>query len=221
VKVPLPQSNKGRGLASWVTESLREAILQGHFDPGEKLDQNRLASELNVSRTPIREALKVLESEGFIEIHSYRGAFIAKVSQQDINNVYEIRRLLEVEVARQVPLIIPDATIAELERLLTADQQAFDNGENAKHFEYDSIFHDTFMKYTHNMLVREVLDNLNNRVIRVRYFALNQPGEHLRESLKEHWDILQGLKKRDPDLTAEKMRVHLTNSAARIKELLL
>jgi DNA-binding GntR family transcriptional regulator len=220
VKTPLPQSNKGRGLASWVTESLREAILKGYFETGEKLDQNRLANELNVSRTPIREALKVLESEGFIEIHSYRGAFIAKVSQQDINDVYEIRRLLEVESARQACLVIPDAAIQDLERLLQEDQKAFENGDNELHYENDAIFHDTFMKYTRNVLVKDILDNLNNRIMRVRFFALNQPGEHLRESLQEHREILDGLKQRNPEVAAEKMQIHLTNSAKRIKKLI-
>lgn len=220
MKVPLPQSNKGRGLASWVTESLREAILKGYFEAGEKLDQASLANELNVSRTPIREALKVLESEGFIEIHSYRGAYIARVSPQDIDDVYEIRGLLEVEAARQVCMTIPTAAITELEKLLKNDQKAFEDGNNELHYEYDAIFHDTFMKYIRNVLVKEVLDDLNNRVMRVRYFALNQPGEHLRESLQEHWKILDALKKRDAELTAEMMRIHLVNSANRIKRLI-
>ena len=220
MKVPLPQSNKGRGLASWVTESLREAILKGYFEAGEKLDQARLANELNVSRTPIREALKVLESEGFIEIHSYRGAYIARVSQQDIDDVYEIRRLLEVEAARQVCMAIPSAAVMDLEKLLQKDQKAFEDGNNELHYEYDAIFHDSFMKYTRNVLMKEVLNDLNNRVMRVRYFALNQPGDHLLASLQEHWKILDALKKRDPELTAEMMNNHLTQSAERIKKLI-
>ena len=80
MKAPLPAIKGGRVLADSVTGSLREAILQGYFEPGEKLDQDLIAEELKVSRTPVREALKVLESEGFVEIRPHRGAFIPKVS---------------------------------------------------------------------------------------------------------------------------------------------
>ena len=73
-----------------MTASLREAILHGYFEPGEKLDQDRIAEELEVSRTPVREAMRRLESEGFVEVRPHYGAFIAKVSQQEIHEVYTL-----------------------------------------------------------------------------------------------------------------------------------
>ncbi len=106
MEVPLPQVREGRVLADWGTASLREAIFNGYFEPGEKLDQDRIAEGLEISRTPVREAMRRLESEGFVEVRPHYGAFIAKVSRQGIRKVCEIRRVLEAEVVRQVtPLI--------------------------------------------------------------------------------------------------------------------
>jgi DNA-binding GntR family transcriptional regulator len=121
-EVPLPQVRGGRVLADWVTASLREAILNGYFEPGEKLDQDRIAEELEVSRTPVREAVRRLESEGFIEVRPHYGAFITEVSRQDIREVYEIRRVLEAEVVRQVTPVIPESVLGELDPRLWMSQ---------------------------------------------------------------------------------------------------
>lgn len=216
MKLPLPQIQEGRGLTNWVTASLREAILKGYFDVGEKLDQDRIAEELKVSRTPIREALKVLESEGFVDIRSYRGAYISQVTRQDVQDVYEVRTLIEVEVVRQATPLVPVSVLDEIEKLMDADENALGEGKVGNHYGSDAFFHATILSYTSNKLFREILDNLNNRILRVRYFALRQPGNHLRVSHDEHRCILQAMRKGDAEAASEAMRVHLQNSSIRI-----
>jgi DNA-binding GntR family transcriptional regulator len=210
---------EGRVLADWVTASLREAILHGYFEPGEKLDQDRVAKELEVSRTPVREAMRRLESEGFVEVRPHHGAFIAMVTQQDICEVYEIRRLLEAEVVRQVTPLIPESVLDELDRSLTETEVQFEAGDITQHFESDVYFHETLVDFVENELLKEVLDGLTNRISIVRRFAQLQPGPHLVVSVKEHRAILQAMRERDPEEAAELMRVHLVNSAVRIQEL--
>jgi DNA-binding GntR family transcriptional regulator len=219
MKVPLPQVREGRVLADWVTASLREAILKGYFESGEKLDQDGIAEELEVSRTPVREAMRRLESEGFIEVRPHHGAFIAKVSQQDIREVYEIRRLLEAEIVRQVTPLIPESVFDELDRSLTETEVQFEAGDSAKHFESDVYFHETIVNFVENRLLKEVLDGLTNRISMVRRFAQLQPGYHMTESFKEHRAILEAIRQRDPEEAAELMRLHLVESAVRIQEL--
>ena len=220
MKAPLPQAKQEvRVLADWVTASLREAILNGYFEPGEKLDQDLIAEELAVSRTPVREALRRLESEGFIEVRPHYGAFIAEVSPQDIREVYEVRRLLEAEVVRQVTPLIPESVLEELERSLADAQAQFDAGDSARHFESDVYFHETIVNFVENRLLKEVLDGLTNRISMVRRFAQSKPGPHLNESLKEHHAILQAMRQRDPEQAAELMRIHLEKSSFRIQEL--
>ena len=222
MKVPLPHAKQEvRVLADWVTASLREAILNGHFEPGEKLDQDLIAEELRVSRTPVREALGRLESEGFIEVRPHYGAFIAEVSPQDIQQVYEIRTLLEPEVVRQVTQLIPEPVLDELEECLTEAEVQFNAGDVTKQFESDVYFHETIANFVENKLLKEVLDGLTNRVSIVRRFAQSKPGPHLVESLKEHRAILQAMRKRDPAQAAELMRLHLEESSLRIQNLTL
>ena len=220
MKGSLPQATQEvRVLADWVTASLREAILNGYFEPGEKLDQDLIAEELGVSRTPVREALNRLESEGFVEVRPHYGAFIAEVSPQDIREVYEVRRLLEAEVVWQVTPLIPESVLDELERSLAETQAQFDAGDSAKHFESDVYFHETIVNFVENRLLKEILDSLTNRVSMVRRFAQSKPGPHLVESFKEHRAILQAIQQRDPEKAVELMTIHLERSAVRIQEL--
>jgi DNA-binding GntR family transcriptional regulator len=218
MKVPLPEIKDGRVLADWVTASLREAILRGYFDPGEKLDQDRIAKELDVSRTPVREALQRLESEGFVDIRPHYGAFIAVVSKQDVHEIYQVRGLLEAEVVRQVTPLIPDSVFDELELSLAKDEAQLEAGDSAGHFESDIHFHETIISFVENKLLKEILDSLNNRIIRVRRFAQLQPGFHLVESFREHRAVFQAMRQRDAETAAEAMRTHLEKSALRIQQ---
>jgi DNA-binding GntR family transcriptional regulator len=219
VKTPLPKARAGRVLADWVTNSLREAILHNYFEPGEKLDQDLIAEEFEVSRTPVREAVRRLEAEGFLEILPHRGAFITRVSQQDIHNVYEIRRLLEAEVVRQVTPVIPQDVLDDLRQSIAAAEKAFKAGNETKHAEADVHFHETIMNFVENELLKEVLDSLTNRVSMVRYFAQLQPGYHMIESFQEHLSILEAMSQRDAETAAALMTAHLEKSAQRIQEI--
>ena len=218
MKVPLPQVRHGRVLADWVIASLREAILTGYFEAGEKLDQDLIAEELGVSRTPVREALKRLESEGFINVRPHYGAFIIDVSRQDISDVFEVRGLLESEVVRQVTPLIPESVLDELDRSLAETQAQFEAGGGAKHFESDVGFHETIDNYVENRLLKEVLDSLTNRISMIRRFAQLGPGYHMSESFREHRAILRAIQQRDPEEAAKRMRAHLERSSLRVQE---
>ena len=219
MKVPLPQPKGGRVLADWITTSLREAILHGYFEQGEKLDQDLIAGELEVSRMPVREALKTLESEGFVEIRPHRGAFIPQVSSQDIREVYEIRVLLEAEAVLQATPLIPDNVLDELQQSLDEGRAQLAAGHTAHHFLNDLFFHQTIFGYVKNRLMKDVLESLGNRIVRVRRFALLQPGPHLTQSIEEHYCILQAMRQRDAEAAAEAMKTHLERSALRIQQL--
>jgi DNA-binding GntR family transcriptional regulator len=219
MKSPLPHVNQGRVLADWVTESLREAILAGHFDPGERVDQDLVAQEYDVSRTPVREAIRILESEGFIEVRPHRGAFIATVSPREIREIYEIRGLLEAEIVRQVTPVITAETLHELARVLDEGIRQYDAGEHARHYDADVAFHRTLTALVENPLFVVLLEGLNNRVQRVRRFAQLRPGYHLLQSFDEHRQILEAMQVRDAERAAQAMRDHCQHSATRIAQM--
>ena len=215
MRTPLPEVRGGRVLTDWVADTLRQAILDGHFRPGEKIDQELVANELDVSRTPVREALKVLESEAFVEIRPHRGAFISVVTREDIRKVYEVRTLIEAEIVRRVTPIIPELVLEELEAYLNEVQNAPE--DRIKHVDADVFFHEKVSEHTTNELLTEILDGLNNRILRVRRFGQLQPGYHLMRSHREHCAILKAMKQRDPERAAELMASHLKRSAERIE----
>lgn len=217
---PLPRVGHGRVLVDWVTDSLREAILQGYFEPGEKLDQDSIAEDLEVSRTPVREAVRVLESEGFVEIRPHRGAFIATLTPRDVREIYEVRGLIEAEIVRQVTPQIPSPVLERLERSLTEGEARLQAGDVLGHYESDVYFHSTICAYAANSLLKEILASLTNRIARVRRFAQRQPGYHLDQSFQEHRAILVAMRERDAEKASQAMRAHLANSATRIQELM-
>jgi len=212
-------SGPTRSLTSWSTETLRQAILDGHFEPGERLDQDAIANELGVSRTPIREAIAALESEGLLESKPHRGVFVKVVSPRDIHEVFAVRALLEAEVARAAAQCIPDTVLDELERILEEAQEAYDRGDQGAQFEADRQFHETLREFTDNSLLREILDQVNNRVNVVRRFAQMRPGPHVEEFAQEHSGILRALRQRDGKRAAALMEQHLRKSGVRVENL--
>ena len=219
MKIPLPRPAGGRVLKDWVSASLREAILNGHFEPGEKLDQELIAEELVVSRTPVREAMMVLESEGFVEVRPRRGAFIVTLSRRDIRDICQIRGLLEAEAVRQATPLIPEAELDEVETALRCAQARVKTGDVATLFESDLHFHETVLDCAENRLLQEMLGGLTNRISRLRQFAQLGQGQHLAESYREHLAILEAMRCRDAEAAGEAMTVHLQNSSNRLQGL--
>jgi DNA-binding GntR family transcriptional regulator len=208
-----------RSLAGWATDILRQAILDGYFGPGERLDQDAIAEELGVSRTPLREAIRALESEGLLDSRPHHGVFVARISKRDIRDIFALRALLEAEVVRQAAPSIPDAVLDRLETALKEAQKAYDGGNHVAQFEADRYFHETLREFAENRLLKEVLDGVNNRISAVRRFAQTKPGPHVDQFAEEHMAILQAIKRRDPERAAALIRRHLEESGDRVREL--
>ncbi|MGQ9584513.1 MAG: GntR family transcriptional regulator [Anaerolineae bacterium] len=217
MRTPLPQVRQGRVLADWVTESLREAILNGYFEPGEKLDQDHIAAEFEVSRTPIREALRRLEAEGFVEVRPHYGVYIARPSAQDIQEIYDVRKLLEPEIVRRVVPSLPQHVLDRLEERLARAQAYLEAGDIARAFEAD-IFDETVRRLSPNRLLGDILSGLGNRIMMVRRFSEFQSRSHITESLADHQGILRAMQERDRERAAELMRAHLEKFEVRTLE---
>jgi DNA-binding GntR family transcriptional regulator len=216
----LSQPRPASSLTDWVAEAVREAILDGQLLPGQKLDQDALAEELQVSRTPVREATRKLESEGLLEVRTHYGVFVKKVSKKDIADVFGVRAVLEAEVARQATTLIPEQVLDRLETRLEEAQKAYETGNTDAQFEADVCFHQTLREFTRNDLLREVLDGLANRIQAVRRFAQTKPGSHVYEFSQEHFDILHAMRRRDPERAAQLMSEHLVKSSVRVQQLM-
>jgi DNA-binding GntR family transcriptional regulator len=216
MRTPLPEVPQQRVLTDWVTDSIREAILRGHFDPGEKLDQEMIASELKVSRTPLREALSKLQSEGFVEVRPHRGAFVVTPCEEDIREIYEVLGILEAEIVQRLTPVISESLLQELDRRLSEDEDRLKDGDLTTFVEVDRPrFPTTLFELVDNMLLREIMAGLNNRIEMIRHLIRFQE-PLLADSLKEHKAILRSMQLRDAEEAAELTRQHLGNAAERI-----
>jgi len=219
MKQSLPPVRADRVLADAIAASLRAAILGGSFEPAEKLDQESMARELGVSRTPVREAIRILGSEGFLEVRPHHGAFITTLSCRDIEDIYAVRRLLEPAVFREVTSAIPENVLDQIERRLLHTRSEVERGDRSDHFATDTYFEETILSYCRNSVLKDVLQGLKNRFGLARHFALRQSGPHLLASLQEHLEILASIRARRPDEVAAVVALHLEKSAERIKML--
>src|SRR5690606_7880656 len=163
-------------LRELVFDALREAIINGTLKPRERLMEIQLAEELGVSRTPIREALRKLEIEGFIVMVPRKGAYVADLSFKDIADVFEIRSALEGLAAELAAERITDEELDEMERLLIEKAEAIASNDMEKLVLVDTKFHEAIYKASRNERLTNIISNLREQIQRYRATTLAYPG---------------------------------------------
>jgi DNA-binding GntR family transcriptional regulator len=155
-------------LRELVCENIRQAIIDGTFSPGERLMEIQLADEMGVSRTPVREAIRKLELEGFVVMIPRRGTYVADISIKDINEVYEIRTSLDVLAAGLAAERINDDELETLQRLLVEIGQHIEENNMDKIVEVDIAFHDVLYQASRNERLRNIINNLREQITVIR-----------------------------------------------------
>jgi len=189
-----------------VAERLRERILAHSLAPGSWIDEQALTAELGISRTPLREALKVLASEGLVTMKLRRGAYVTEVSERDLAEVFHLLSLLESDAAAAVAREATDAQLAELAALhqrleqTVSDRDAF--------FAANEGFHMRLLEIAGNRWRNQVVADLRKVMKLYRHHSLFKQGR-LEASLKEHRKIMAALKARNAELVQQLMRQHL------------
>lgn len=194
-----------------VTETLREAIVNGVLKPGERLMEIQLAEELGVSRTPVRESIRKLELEGFVVMVPRRGTYVADLSIKDINEVYEIRTVLDVLAAGLAAERITEEEQEQLERILFQVGELVEANDIEKLIEVDSQFHDILYRASRNDRLVGIINNLREQFTRFRSISMKYPGR-LKNTLEEHTRLVEAIAQRNPDLAQQVAREHMENS---------
>ncbi len=194
-----------------VTRTLREAILQAKFRPGERLLQDHLAEELRVSRQPVREALRRLESEGLLIRMPGRSVMVREYSEQEIRENYHLRELLEAEAARLAAERIQASELQELKLLNRTIAAAAASGETWRFLEANARFHRVIHASTRLPTLVRLINQL--WIGHAVYTPLLVPGRAA-QSVEEHQAIIAALEAHDPGEAAARMRVHIEKGAA-------
>ncbi len=179
-----------------VLRKLREAILNGRFQPGERLLERDLVARMGVSRTPIREAMRSLEHEGLVTMTPYKGPAVVRPTLDDARALYEVRAALEGQaVAAFVARAGPDA-VAHLKRHVAAAAAAAGQGRVQPVLAANNAFHDTIAGGCGNALLQAMLTNLRDRIVLLRAQSLSHPGRPP-HSVAEHRAIVRAIEQGD------------------------
>ena len=202
-----------RSIREAVYEQLKQAVLSGAFDDGERLVEHDLAERLSVSRTPVREALKRLESEGLLTALPRQGLVAKKYTNEEIREIYMIRIALESLAAEYAAMNATDEDIAELEVLademerVATDPQAADEA----YFEAHRSFSEAFNRASRMPTLVRLIESLREQLSRFRRVSLR--GKARRDAAQqEHRELLEAIRRKDPELAIERTRQHIENA---------
>jgi len=197
-----------RALYQEVAELLRQRIFNRELTPGSWIDELKLAEEYGISRTPLREALKVLAAEGLVTMKVRRGAYVTEVSERDLTDVYHLLALLESDAAGVVATQATDAQLKELQTLHRELEKSVSNRE--KFFQINERFHMRLLEIADNRWRDQMVADLRKVMKLNRHNSLLKNGR-IEESLAEHQAIMNALLARDAMATAQAMRAHFNN----------
>lgn len=201
--------------------TLRRRILKGELKPGERLMEISLANQLGVSRTPIREAIRKLEHEGLVEMIPRRGAHVAEITRQELNDVLEVRKSLDVLAIRKAVRYIEDRDMKALEEAERTFQSLIERGdaELVMLGEADEHFHDIIYRATRNRRLLQILSNLREQMYRFRVEYLKDK-DIRRKLVEEHDNIIRALARRDEEGAVRLIELHIDNQYTTINRAL-
>ena len=201
-----------RALYEEVAELLRQRIFNRELEPGSWIDELKIAEAYGISRTPLREALKVLAAEGLVTMKVRRGAYVTEVSERDLADVYHLLGLLEADAAGVVALKASESQIAELQALHLELEAAATPGQQDRElfFEINERFHMRLLQIANNRWRDQMVADLRKVMKLNRHNSLLKSGR-IEESLNEHRALMSAISSRDAELTMRRMQDHFKN----------
>lgn len=200
-----------RALYEEVAELLRQRIFAHQLQPGSWIDEMKMAEEFGISRTPLREALKVLAGEGLVTMKVRRGAYVTEVSPKDLLQVYHLLALLESDAASELAQSATDAQIAELQALHDALEAS--TGDRDAFFIANERFHMRVLEMLDNKWLSQMVADLRKVMKLNRHNSLFKSGR-VEESLQEHRELMQALAARNAGQAQQCVKLHFRNGLA-------
>jgi phosphonate utilization transcriptional regulator len=207
---------QSHSLTTLVRRELERRILSGELEPGAKLNEEGIAGNLNVSRGPVREAFRALESAGLVRTEKNRGVFVRQVSVEDADEIYEVRAGLDELIGRLLAVRVQPAQLAELRELLKKMQKAARERSVEDYYPLNVKFHDLLAQFTGNRTLLAHYRRLVNELHLYRRETLARGADSFPISTREHSAIVEALARRDPDRAGKLMYEHAMESRDRL-----
>ena len=202
-------------LSQKVYRALKTEIIKGSLKPGTKLSEGKIAEQMGVSRTPVREALKELAAEGFVKMNPNQAVVVSNASVEDVQEVLQIRGVLEGLAARLATKTINEEEIKELEKYQKQMEYYTKKDDVLAFSEMDAEFHELILNICGNNRLIQIRKNLSDQAHRYRIRSLSVPGR-LKYSLKEHQEIVEALKRKNSEQADRLSQKHIENVLANI-----
>ena len=202
-----------------VFNTLREAILKGELKPGERLMEMHLANKLGVSRTPIREAIRMLEQEGLAVTIPRKGAQVAKMTEKDLQDVLEVRDALDALAVICACERMTDQQFMELKEAMKVFEAATKKDDVRNVVEADEAFHDVIYAAAANPKLENIINSAREQMYRYRYEYVKNPSVYA-QLIEEHRAIIDGFERRDVEFLKNIMHVHLSNQINAVREVI-
>ena len=191
-----------------VCETLRDAIRKGILEPGERLMEVQLAEELGISRTPVREAIRKLEQEGYVIMMPRRGTYVSDISTNDVKEIFEIRSALESLATGLAARRIEPDELETLQNLLIEIEGYIAKNDMEKIVETDIKFHGLLYQVSRNERLVNIINNLKEQLARFRTLSMSYPGR-LQETLEEHSEMVEAIANGDVSAARDAAEHHM------------
>jgi len=203
-------------LREQVRVQIKQLILTNHLRPGQSIVIDRLAAELGVSHTPVREALAMLQHDGLVIMRPYGNPRVAEIDDSDVHDVWEMRLLLEGWSVRRAVLTLSKDDLDRIEALLTCARRDALESQYDAHLDSDIALHDLIMQTADNKLFGRLARLVSDQSIRIRSLVeAIAPADEVLTIIDEHCAILEALRAREPELTHERLMAHLRGGMER------
>jgi DNA-binding GntR family transcriptional regulator len=197
-----------------VTHALRERIVSGDLAPGSRVVERQVADQLGVSRVPVREALRTLEREGFLEERATRGMVVRRLDPDDVEMLFAVRESLEVVLSRRLVDVLDDTGLATLDGLVASADAHDRAGRHSEAVRANAEFHSALVDLARSRVLSSIIEPVAGRMA----WLLNQHTEPA-AMVAEHRSIVEALRSRDADRAAAVFAQHLASSRAAVARL--
>lgn len=199
---------KSTALYIQVADRLRSEIYRHALQPGDPIDEMALCERYGISRTPLREALKVLNSEGLIELIPRKGSFVRNMEVDELNELFPVMAVLEGLCAREAVENCTTEDLKNLDEMHRKLETYAASGDIDNYYETNFEFHQAVQDLSGNRTLQRIIGDLRKILRLARHMQLTIPGR-LQESIEEHRQIMLAFRKHDPDLADQNMQAHL------------
>ena len=203
-------------LAQEAAKRIRDMIRKGTLKKGDRILEEPMCKAMGVSRTPLREALRILNSEGLIELIPNKGAYVAQPSIEDIEKMFFVMSILEGTCARLCAEKMDERGLDRLDDLYRKLEEHCQAEDREKYMAVNHSFHSLVQERAGNKVLSEVINGLRQKILLYRYRQIYQPGR-LRESMQEHRDLQKAFRERNPEAAERFMKEHLMRQFIALK----